>query len=152
MILDVTGKLSQYEAIHLLFPAAAKFLNRPDLKELADGKYEIEGKDLFAIVMRAAGRSADEAKLEVHNDYIDIQVILQGTETMGWKDRATCLAPVAAFDSDKDLQFFDDRPDTWFQVQPGQFALFFPTDAHAPLVATEEIHKVVIKVAVTTEG
>ena len=152
MILDVTDNLSQYEAIHPLFPTAAKFLNRPDLKELEDGKYEIEGKDLFAIVMRAAGRSEDEAKLEVHNNYIDIQVILQGTETMGWKDRAVCLTPEAAFDSEKDVQFFEDRPDTWFQVQPGQFALFFPADAHAPLVATEEIHKVVIKVAVTTEG
>ena len=148
MILDVTDNLSQYEAIHPLFTKAVEFLKRPDLKELADGKYEIESKNLFAIVMRAPGRSAEEAKLEVHNDYIDIQVILQGTETMGWKDRATCHATVAAFDSDKDLQFFEDRPDTWFQVQPGQFALFFPTDAHAPLVATEEIHKVVIKVAV----
>ncbi len=44
--------------------------------------------------------------------------------------------------------FFADRPETWFAVKPGSFAIFYPQDAHAPLAGTGETRKAVMKVAV----
>ncbi|NQU39938.1 MAG: YhcH/YjgK/YiaL family protein [Lentisphaerae bacterium] len=147
MILDDLPQLINYAALHPRFADAVCFLARPDLSELPDGRLDISGETLYAVVMRAAGRPVDQAALEVHNRYIDIQVVLTGPETMGWKPRGTCQEPSAPYDAEKDLQFFDDRPDSWVQVNTGQFAIFYPADAHAPMVAEGRLHKIVIKVA-----
>jgi len=36
----------------------------------------------------------------------------------------------------------------WCPVPAGSFAVFFPEDAHAPMVSDGEVHKVILKVAV----
>jgi YhcH/YjgK/YiaL family protein len=53
-----------------------------------------------------------------------------------------------SYDADKDIGFFKDQPDSWTPVPPGSFVIFFPQDAHAPLVSSGELHKVVLKIAV----
>lgn len=148
MILDVVECLPRYESLHRLFPAAIKFLGRSDLADLPDGRHEIDGEDLYAIVARAVGKSAEDAKLEVHNKYIDIQVILKGTDSMGWKSRSECTAAVSDYDPDSDIQFFRDLPSGRVEVHAGEMVVFFPEDAHAPMVSSDLIHKVVVKVAV----
>lgn len=148
MIHDALNQSAAYVSLHDRFQAAFDFLNQPSLATLPDGRHEIQGSALFAMVARTAGKAREAAKLEVHNAYIDIQLVLAGREGMGWRQRATCTVPVQTFDEDKDIQFFDDAPDSWITVGPGEFAIFLPEDAHAPLVADGDIHKVVVKIAV----
>ena len=148
MILDIIKNLHRYEPIHPLLALAERFLRNPGIQGLPAGRHEIDGNAIYAIVVRDQGCSRDNAKLEIHNNYIDIQVILSGTESIGWKPRSSCIHPAGCYDSKKDLQFFTDQPDDWIQIHPGQFAIFFPEDAHAPMVSQDLIHKVVIKVAV----
>lgn len=147
MIFDITRRLTQYDSIHHLFPAAAKFLARTDLADLPDGRHDIRGNEIYALITRAVGKARDDAKLEIHNAYIDIQIVLQGTDSIGWKPRSTCMHAISDYDPKNDFQLFSDHPDTWLQVHSGQFAVFFPDDAHAPMVADELLHKIVIKVA-----
>ena len=45
-------------------------------------------------------------------------------------------------------RFFDDEPASWIATPAGAFCLFFPDDAHAPLVSAGFIRKVVVKIAV----
>jgi beta-galactosidase beta subunit len=52
------------------------------------------------------------------------------------------------YDADKDIMFFKDPPDNWTPVPAGSFVIFFPQDAHAPLVSSGELHKAVLKIAV----
>ena len=52
------------------------------------------------------------------------------------------------YDAGRDIAFFADEPAAWFPLERGQFAVFFPDDAHAPLAASGSLHKVVIKVEV----
>ena len=59
-----------------------------------------------------------------------------------------CQKPQGEYDAEKDIEFFEDVPDSYVTVLPGEFAVFFPEDAHAPLIGTGEVHKVVIKVPV----
>jgi YhcH/YjgK/YiaL family protein len=56
---------------------------------------------------------------------------------------------VSDFNTEKDIQFFNDPVASWVATPAGSFTLFYPDDAHAPLVSNEEIHKVVLKIAVT---
>ena len=148
MILDRLEQIERYRALHHRFFKAFAFLRQAGLASLPLGRQEIDGDRVFAMVCKDPARTRDEAKLEAHRKYIDIQVVLAGTDEMGWKSRAQCEKPDGEYDAEKDVEFFTDRPDAWASVGPGAFAIFFPDDAHAPLVGTGELHKIVVKVAV----
>ncbi len=148
MIYDLTSRFTDYSALHPLFSLATTFLNRDDLMNLDNGRHEIQGDDIYAIVMGAKGKPQDEAKLEVHENYIDVQAVLKGDESIGWKPLAQCTTPIGEYNSEDDFLLFEDTDAQWLSVSPGQCVIFFPEDAHAPMVGTDEIHKVVIKVKV----
>lgn len=148
MILDVLENADTYAAINPGFPKAFEFLKRPDLRELPVDRYEIDGDRVFAMVAKDQGRKREDAELEAHDNYIDVQFVLSGVDEMGWRPTATCKEISVPYDAAKDLKFFKDRPDAWLATHPGAFAIFFPEDAHMPLIASGELHKVIVKVAV----
>ena len=148
MILDVLENAHRYLALHKGFAKAFDFLLRPDLKELPVGKYEIDGDRVYAMVSKDAGRRKEDALLETHEKYIDIQLVLTGTDDMGWKSKSLCKQPTGGYDQKTDEQLFADKPDDWISTVSGAFVIFFPEDAHMPLISSGQLHKVVVKVAV----
>ena len=148
MILDTLAQADRYLAQHPLFADAFAFLRSTDLGALQPGKHTIQGERLFAIVEACAGRARADAKLECHRRYIDIQLVLEGVDEMGWKPLAECVDPATDYDAARDIRFFNDAPSVWVATPPGAFCLFFPDDAHAPLVSAGAIRKVVVKIAV----
>ena len=88
-----------------------------------------------------------DAKLEIHDAYLDVQVLVRGREErFGWSERADLRRPLGPFDAGKDIQLFDDEPQTYYTVRPGQFTLLMPDDAHAPMVGEGSIRKIIVKV------
>ena len=147
MILSTLSQADRYAALHPLFPRAFDFIRDTNLLALAPGRYPIVGEQLFVIVENVAGRTREAAKLECHRKYIDIQLVLEGTDEMGWKALADCAQPVSDYSAEKDIRFFQDAPATWIAVPPGAFCIFFPEDAHAPLVSNSNIRKAIFKIA-----
>jgi biofilm protein TabA len=148
MILDVLEKANRYLSLNKGFAKAVAFLSRPDLKELPVGKYEIDSERVYAMASKDFGRKKEDALLETHEKYIDIQLVLAGTDTMGWKPKSLCKNPSGAYDQKEDIQYFADEPDAWISTKSGAFVIFFPEDAHMPLISLGQLHKVVVKVAV----
>jgi YhcH/YjgK/YiaL family protein len=148
MILDTLTQADRYHTLHPLFARAFEFLRGTDLLALAPGRHTVQGEELFAIVEACAGRTRAEAKLECHRRYIDIQLVLEGIDEMGWKPLTECAAPITDHDTARDIRFFDDVPSSWVATPAGSFCIFFPADAHAPLVSDGMIRKVVMKIAV----
>lgn len=148
MILDTLAQADRYLALHPLFARAFEFLRSTDLGALAPGQHAIDDVRLFAIVEEGTGRTRAEAKLECHRRYIDIQLVLAGLDEMGWKPLAECMDPATEYDAARDIRFFNDAPASWIATPAGSFCLFFPDDAHAPLVSDGRIRKVVVKIAV----
>ncbi len=148
MIYDILENSNRYVTLHDGFAEAFAFLRRPDLRELAVDTYAIDGDRIFAMVARDQGRDMDEAQLEAHEKYIDIQLVLDGLDGMGWRPKVLCRQPAGPYDPDEDIRFYADPPAAWLPVSPGMFAVFFPEDAHLPLVSSSLIHKIVVKVAV----
>ena len=148
MILDTLNRSDRYLALHPLFARAFAFLRSTDLNALESGRHVIDGEQLFAIVEACVGRTRAEAKLECHRRYIDIQLVLEGVDEMGWKPLAECVNAATDYDAARDIRFFKDTPASWIATPPGSFCLFFPDDAHAPLVSAGMIRKVVVKIAV----
>lgn len=148
MILDTLGNAAKYAGLKVGISEAFGFLDQPGLAELPDGKYEIAGDRVYAIIAREDGRKAEDGELEGHRKYIDIQYVISGDESMGWKNREGLVNSVE-YDKEKDLEFFEGAPGSIMRVPPGSFAVFLPTDAHLPLIGAGPIHKVVVKVAVS---
>ncbi|MCX5791774.1 MAG: YhcH/YjgK/YiaL family protein [Elusimicrobia bacterium] len=131
---------------------ALAFLRREDILSLPDGKYEIDGERVFALVQRYATAAAGAPKFEAHRKYIDVQFIAAGAETIGWAplDR---MKVTEAYDAGKDLCFGSVAAGEWSPVvlRAGQLAILYPEDAHAPKLAAGvpgAVMKVVVKVAV----
>jgi biofilm protein TabA len=148
MICSTISQSDRYTALHPLFPRAFEFMRNTDLHALTPGVHQIVDKQLFVIVEEAAGRTRAEAKLECHRRYIDIQLVLEGVDEMGWKPLADCHQPIDEYNSERDIRFFDDVPASWIATPAGAFCIFFPDDTHAPLVSSGAIRKVIFKVAV----
>ncbi len=92
-------------------------------------------------------KTKEAAKLEVHNDYIDIQMLVTGKcESFGWSERCNLKQPQGEFNPEKDIQFFDDVPQTYYTLCPGQFTVLFPEDGHAPMVGEGIVRKIIFKV------
>jgi YhcH/YjgK/YiaL family protein len=148
MVLDTLPLASRYAALHHAFAKAFRFLADTDLDALPIGRTAIDGDDMFVILDRQDGRGREGARLEAHRRYIDIQFTIHGEEEIGWTPLSACTAPAGAFDSTRDIIFFDDAPSCWVTVPRGSFAIFFPDDAHAPLAAQGAVTKAVVKIAV----
>jgi len=147
MILDSLKNAADCRRWNGNFQKAVDFIEKTNLQELSVGRHPIDGDEIFALVFKEHGRSKGEVKLEAHRRYADIQIVFKGVEQMGWKPLDSCIAPAGEHDPIKDLRLFDDQPDTWVTVYPGQFVLFFPEDAHLPMISEDDLHKMVIKVA-----
>jgi YhcH/YjgK/YiaL family protein len=147
MIIDTLDHCARYEALHPRFKAAFAFLRRPETAALACGRTEIDGTALFALVQEYETKPIQEGKLEAHKRYIDIQMVLEGEEFMGYAPLGGQTA-ATPFDPDKDIGFFDGE--AWFtRFRKGMFAVFFPQDAHLPGRYTErpaKVKKIVLKI------
>ena len=148
MIVDCLARASQYEKVHPLFARAFEFLLRSDLAALPDGKHVILDDRLFVLIARGQGRGRELSPLESHRKYIDIQYVVAGSDQIGWLPTPECQRVSSPYNASQDIGFFFDRPATWLALVPGQFAIFFPDDAHAPLAGEGPAHKAVVKVAV----
>lgn len=151
MILAPLTDAARYSALHPLFAQAFGYLQHTHLAALEPGRHPIDGERLFAIVEDGPGRTRAEAKLECHRRYIDIQLVLAGVDEMGWRPLAECVDPATDYDAARDIRFFNDAPASWIATPVGSFCMFFPDDAHAPLVSQDAIRKIVVKIAVAGE-
>ena len=148
MILANLSQAERYSSLHPLFAHAFDYIRNNDLNALAPGRYPVVGEDMFVIIEHAQGKPVEHARLEAHRKYIDIQLVLEGDEKMGWKPLEECLNPMSEHSMEKDIRFFIDAPASWLAVPPDHFCIFFPEDAHAPLVGNGLIRKAIFKVAV----
>lgn len=147
MILDAISEWRRYSAIHPAFPQAFEFLAGADLSSLPVGRLPIDGERLFVIVDDREGRGREGARLEAHRTYLDLQVTIDGAEVIGWRPLEACYHPSGRFDDERDIGLFEDLPETWMALPPGRFAVFFPTDAHAPLGGRGGLKKAILKIA-----
>ena len=147
MILDNITNIDKYVSLHPRFAKAFEFVKNLDLATLEAGqKFEIDGTNIHASVSGKEGLKAEDAKFEAHDNHFDIQVCPEGSETIGWSPRDVVKEIKTAYNPEKDVTFFADKPNTYFQLNAGQFAIFYPEDVHAPMIGDGIIKKLVVKI------
>ena len=152
MIVDTIDHLSHYAALNPRFELVVEFLSKNNLAELEAGIHHIDGEDVYVNVQEAPVKSRQQARFESHRRMIDIQVPVSAPEEHGWAPLAAL--PVGEYNADSDMTFHDPLPpatpdtvaQTYFTLCPGQFAIYFPTDGHAPAITTKALRKAIFKV------
>jgi YhcH/YjgK/YiaL family protein len=146
MIIDSIDNLGKYVVLNELFADVIDFLKGHDLQTLEVGKYSIRGNNVFLNLQMAKGRSQDAAVLETHIEMVDIQIPLSGEETFGYTPLIDL--PDFEYNADKDItKYGETKAQTYVTVMPGQMAIFFPQDGHAPCISdAAEIKKAIFKI------
>ena len=126
--------------------------------EVAEGEVKLDGEDIFSRVMSYPTKEREEAVLESHREYIDIQMALIDSERIEWFPRDG-LEVKTPYDADKDVIFYHHpgQAPASVDVAPGVFVVLLPDDAHMPQLKTAgdsgHVKKVVVKVrAARIEG
>ncbi len=149
MIIDTIQNAQKYYSVHPLFEQAFNWIKSTDLANAEVGTTQI-AEGLKAIISDGQGKTKEDSlkKFECHDKNVDIQLCIRGNETIGWKPREKCMTPNGDYNPDKDVRFFNDAPDMYFDLTDGQFGIFFPEDVHAPMIGEGMVKKLVIKVKV----
>ena len=132
MIVTNLNNTERIESLHPLFKKLFDYVKTHDILNTPCGRIDIDGDNLYINNVNPECIPAEKQVLEVHRDYIDVQILLQGKETIGWKAG--------------DCALYSDIPTTWIHLVPGQLAIFFPEDAHAPVIGEGKIRKMIAKV------
>ena len=146
MILDTVDKIGRYESISPFMTQVMKFLKETNLSDLAPGRIMLQGDDLFVNVNCQKAQSRSEVPIEVHREYIDIQIPLSGDEEMGFVSGSFLAEASVPYSYDKDVAFYPGLCDTYVNVKQGMFIVFFPGEGHAPAITEKGITKLVIKI------
>ncbi len=149
MIKDSILNAHRYDDLHPNFWGIFEILESFNLDALQPGHIEIDGEYIYISINHTNSQSKDSARLEAHKRYIDIQMPISGKETFAVKPTNECLDPIGEFDTERDIVFYQDAPAEYFTLDKGEFAIFFPEDAHASCIDTVESHmKLVVKISV----
>ncbi|WP_165460640.1 YhcH/YjgK/YiaL family protein [Atlantibacter sp.] len=115
------------------------------------GKHDIDGNNLFFLVSEDETQPIAERRAEYHARYLDIQIVMRGTEGMTF----SCLPagePDTDWLADKDIAFLPQgEQEKTVVLQEGDFVVFYPGEVHKPLCAVGEnakVRKVVVKMLV----
>ena len=134
--------------LHPLLERAFEEMARLSRENAPDGKYVIEGDELFINVISFETKTAADSLFETHKDYIDIQMMMEGEEWIGFapKSELTVTKPYAP---DCELYSMPEIYDR-VRIKADKLCIIFPDEPHAPGIAvndaTGRVKKMVVKI------
>ena len=149
MVYDTLKNQKLYYSLHPNFEKAFAFINKAIAEDLPVGRYEIEGKELYAAVSEYTTKDPATTIGERHENYIDIQVVIRGREKIPFMniDHGVSTIP---YDAEKDAERYEATANESTAImEEGTFAIFFPQDIHRPNLTIDtpfDIKKVLAKV------
>ena len=149
MITDRIENASRYYALGSGIAEALEYIKNTDLGTITPGKYEIVRDKVQMIVNEYEQKSNDRVRLEGHRKNIDVQYWVSGSELMGYASLQSqrILEP---YNEDNDCGFYS-ADASFTRLEPGMFAIYFPTDLHTAIAddrCDAKVRKIVFKVAI----
>ena len=149
MILDELRNLKAYAALHPAIDLAAQFLEKCEKEDLAAGTYEIDGRNVYALVTEYEPQEKAAPFYESHDLYLDIQCMIRGSEYQWYAPRDT-LTESVPYVPEKDItKYHFEGQGSRLELREGSFAIYYPQDGHLPGMKKDGVAKckrVVVKV------
>lgn len=136
-------------ALHPLFAPLFAYVKGHDLSAVPAERITLDGDRLFINVADATLVAPEAQKLEVHRRYIDVHIPLSAPEVIGWSALSSLtVASEAPFNEADDFALYAAPASTYTTVRPGECLVVYPEDAHAPLIGTGSLRKLIAKVRI----
>ena len=146
MIVSNLQNSQRVEGLHPLFKPLFDYVKSHDLLHAELGRIEIKGDELFINNVNPEWVTAEKQVLELHRAYIDVHILLEGTEKIGWKAIEDLTNETKPYEEEGDCALYSDAPTTFVDLLPGQFMIVYPEDPHAPVIGEGKIRKLIAKV------
>jgi biofilm protein TabA len=147
MIFDSLLHFKSYTPTHPLFEIISEFMKSHDLSSLPLGKTDLGG-GVYLIKSEYSTGDSQSKFVECHRRYIDIHVVDEGIENIGYCNKDNCMT-IEKYIEEKDLEKLDGICN-WITLKKGFFGIFFPQDAHMPGVTIDNrmqtVKKIVFKI------
>lgn len=148
MIYDKIQYSSLYKCDNEYITKALDFLKTKDLNALEKGRHEIDGENLFALVLEYDTHPLLEGKWEAHRKYYDIQYIVSGTERIAISNINT-MKSEGPYNEEGDYELFSGSVGELITLDEKDFIVLSPHEVHQPGLSidgnTQKIRKVVVK-------
>lgn len=148
MIYDTIEHIAVYRGLSTNMDRAIDLLQTTDFSQLAAGRYEVDGANLFYMIQEPELRLEKDSQFEAHRRYADIQLALTDGEIINCMPTEQ-VGKWLPFDEDKDIGFSDvEEKGVAMPLNAGQFMILYPQDAHMPCLkgCADKTRKVVVKV------
>ncbi len=148
MIFDKIENAGDYHGYGERLRKGLKFLADNDCAALSLGRHEVDGDKVFALVQEYETKSEAEASFEAHRKYADIQYLCSGEESI-YYTHTDSLKSEDGYSGQNDCILGSADADARLDFKQGNFAVFFPQDAHKPgccFKAPAAVRKIVVKV------
>ncbi|MBE6355582.1 MAG: DUF386 domain-containing protein [Lentisphaerae bacterium] len=148
MIYDTIENLKKYRNLApLAWDQVCRHL--PDFSTSSpSGKTVLIENKLFIIIQRYNTHALTGSNFEIHREFADIQLLLDGKETVAYTDirPLQCVSP---YHADSDFALYAAAPEIPDRCTliPGNFVIFFPGEGHMPSCGDgDPVTKAVIKI------
>ncbi|MDX9957715.1 MAG: YhcH/YjgK/YiaL family protein [Clostridia bacterium] len=160
MIADSIRNKNLYAGISARLAQALDYVEVQKKTGFTGQTVELDGRQVYAMYQSYVTESTEGRQYEAHRRYIDVQYIVEGEEVIRAADFAG-MTEMSGYDAENDIQWF--MPEAaatigsqagavnTIHLKAGQFAVFFPQDAHMPKLASDSpgaVKKIVVKIAI----
>lgn len=159
MVIDTLKNSNQYHSLHPGFKKAFEYLSSTDFSKTENATYELDGKNVYAIVSEYDTKPALEGKWESHLKYYDIQFVAKGEEIMGYVNK-DYMKISEEYNDENDFMLWTEKKEdagmesidvNFIKFKENNFMIFSPYDVHMPgleINKPEKVKKVVVKVMI----
>ncbi len=143
MIIDSIAYLEDYKAVLPYLEEGLAAVKKNGTDQI--GKFPFEHG--FYMIQEGKTKPLSEGDFESHQKYIDLQIILEGSEEVAWHD-VRDLKVTIPYDEAGDKQKLSGDREHHMLISKGMFWAAFPWDGHRPVCHTDEPHtyrKIVMK-------
>ena len=129
--------------------------NENKILSLVNGSYDVGYNDIKMNLGKYFTKKENEKFWESHKKYLDVQIMINGTEKVSVGDMRNM--DIKSFDAEKDLVILDGEKTFDIIMTTGDVLVFFPNDVHKPELNVSEndnsgnIRKIVTKVVFKIE-
>lgn len=150
MIFDRLSNAQSYKGLHagidMVLEAAKAYT--PD--NYPGGRIDLDGDNAFLLLNSYETHSTENAVFEAHQQYADVMIMVEGTETIYVKATDKLSHVYQAYDPKVEALLADfDTDATPVRLEAGSFVVLLPQDAHSPAChadGAEKVKKIIGKV------
>ncbi len=148
MILGSLNYSERIEGLHPRFKEVFDYIKQNDLLNAPLERIVLDGDNLFINNVLVEGKGQSAQPMEAHKRYIDIHVLLEGEERVGWADIDKLGEPSKAYDEADDYMLYEQEAMSYIDLKAGEFVIVYPEDAHAPVIGSGKIRKLIVKILI----